>query len=119
MVNNTSSFAGRVRLLRESRKLSKTALAKKLGVTTTCVWNWEEGNTAPRWENLRALSEALDVPMDYLQSGADWEGIQPTGFTPVDAPVNLGLSEVIAEAKLRIAQVAGISPEKVSVSLDY
>lgn len=119
MVNNSSSFAGRLRPLREGRMLSKTALAKKLGVSTTCVWNWEEGNTLPRLENLQALSEALDVPIDYLQSGADWDGLEPTGSTPVGTFVAPSLSEVIAEAKIRIAHVARISPDKVNVSLDY
>ena len=119
MTGVKSSFADRVRRLRESQMLSKTALARKLGVTTTCVWNWEEGNTKPRSESLRALSQALNAPMGYLESGTDWEGSPKSGSVAEDSMVGLRLAEVIAEAKARIANAAGIAPEKINISLDY
>tara|TARA_R110002126_G_scaffold290914_2_gene449526 strand:+ start:40170 stop:40529 length:360 start_codon:yes stop_codon:yes gene_type:complete len=114
------SFAGRLRALRENMKLSKTALARMIDVTTTCVWNWEEGNTEPRSENLVALAKALNAPIDYLKNGSHWDG------APSADPATTGgrytgrtLAEVIAEAKINIAHLAQISPEKVNISLDY
>lgn len=115
----SSSFADRLRLLREKKRLSKSALARQLGITTTCVWNWEEGNTVPRPENLRALSGALGVPMDYLQDGAGWEGAPSVSHEEGGPEVKSTLPQVIAEAKLRIARLAGIAPENVNISLDY
>ena len=119
MHTNAFSFASRLRTLRENRRLSKTTLAKAVGVSTTCVWNWEEGNTEPRPDNLAALSEALNAPIDYLQSGSEWD--EAPSDTPLTKTLNGGatLAEVIADAKIRIAKLAGIPPEKVNVSLEY
>lgn len=114
------SFASRLRVLRENRRLSKTALAKQVGVSTTCVWNWEEGNTEPRPENLVALSKALNASLFYLQNGSEKE--ESTSASPEAAMPPYGgvtLAEVIADAKKRISQLAGIPPEKVNVSLEY
>jgi transcriptional regulator with XRE-family HTH domain len=120
MQTNAFSFASRLRVLRENRRLSKTALAKQVGVSTTCVWNWEEGNTEPRPENLMALSKALNAPVAYLQNGSEWD--EAPSANPAATPPPYGgvtLAEVIADAKNRIAQLAGIPPEKVNVSLEY
>jgi transcriptional regulator with XRE-family HTH domain len=117
MQTNAFSFASRLRVLRENRRLSKTALAKQVGVSTTCVWNWEEGNTEPRSENLMALSKALSAPVAYLQNGSEAPSANPAATPPPCGGVTL--AEVIADAKNRIAQLAGIPPEKVNVSLEY
>ncbi len=113
------AFSDRLQALREHRRLSKTALAKKVGVTTTCVWNWEQGNTEPRPENLMALGDALDAPLDYLESGVSWHGAPSTDLTEKRQDTDLTLPEVISEARVRIAKLAGIAPEKVNISLDY
>lgn len=119
MTKSAFSFSNRLQRLREDRRFTKTALAKKVGVTTTCVWNWEEGNTEPRPENMRALGEALNVPVEYLESGAGWEGAPSAGLPAEGGDDDLSLPSVIAEAKIRIATLAGISSEKVTISLDY
>ncbi|MEQ1940796.1 helix-turn-helix domain-containing protein [Mesorhizobium sp. VNQ89] len=116
MQANAFSFASRLRTLRENRRLSKTALAKQVGVSTTCVWNWEEGNTEPRSENLAALGKVLNAPVSYLQNGSEWDGASSKAMRPHEG---VTLAEVIADAKIRIALLAGISPEKVNVSLEY
>ncbi len=109
------SFASTLQSLRSQRRLSKSALARMVGVTTTCVWNWEEGNTEPRDDNLLALSKALDVPAAYLQFGAR----EPEMGECDPAKLPNALHEVIASAKVQIAKIAGIDPSKVKVSLDY
>lgn len=120
MTINPHSFASRLRQTRENQRLSKTELARKLSISTTGVWNWEEGNTTPRPENLIALSKALNVSVAYLQDGED--GDDALSVAPATTSVthaNGTLAEVIADAKKRIAQLAGIQPEKVNVSLEY
>lgn len=119
MHTDAFSFASRLRSLRENRRLTKTALAKQVGVSTTCVWNWEEGNTEPRPGNLAALSRALNAPIGYLQDGSDWDEA-PSPVPATHAPPRGGtLPEVIADAKARIAELAGIPPDKVNISLEY
>jgi len=110
-----TTFARRLRQLREARGLSKSALARLLNVTPTCVWNWEEGNTEPRADNLTALSKALDTSEDHLLSGVPWKGDVPLS----GAFMGQSLPDVISDAKVRIARLAGVTPEKVNISLEY
>ena len=120
MTQPNHSFPARLKSLREQQRLSKTSLAKRVGVTTTCVWNWEEGNTLPRSDNLVALARVLNVAADHLESGSSWEGptVQHEDENSAQRPL-LTLSEVIAEAKRNIASLAGIDSSKVTISLDY
>lgn len=113
------SFAERLKALRHEQRLTKSAFARDVGVTPTCVWNWEEGNSEPRIENLRVISEVLGAPMDYLQHGRSRveRHIVPDQFEAEEKEVSL--AEVIAEARIRIATRAGISPDNVSISLQY
>ena len=114
------SFATRLRSLREERRLSKTALSKLVGVSTTCVWNWEEGNTEPRWENLVALGDALKVSPEYLERGRGlFRGDKADASSSSTEVEQLNLAEVIADAKVKIARLAGTRPDKVSISIEY
>lgn len=99
--------------------MSKTALGKAVGVSTTCVWNWEEGNTEPRSKNLNSLSRALNVPTDYLEYGRGDENLFESANIIQPTHSELSLSSVITDAKTLIANLAGIDPSKVKISLDY
>ena len=55
--------------LKEARKnagLSQTELAEKLCVSRQAVTKWETGKGIPDVENLKVLSQVLDVSIDYL-----------------------------------------------------
>ena len=118
------SFAARLKKLREERGWSKSALGRHIGVSTTCVWNWEEGNTEPRPYNLTVLGRTFGVSSDYLESGADRD-------TPPNAELKeniaadepkmdpITLQDVISDARRRIGEAAGLDPSKVTVSLNY
>lgn len=62
-------LAQRIQELRIKQGLSKSALAKELDVTSTCVWNWEKGNTYPRPESIIRLAMALGTTRAALEHG--------------------------------------------------
>jgi transcriptional regulator with XRE-family HTH domain len=62
-------FAKRVATLRSERGFSKSGLARAVSVSTTCVWNWEEGNTHPRPEALARIAAALGTTPAFLERG--------------------------------------------------
>jgi transcriptional regulator with XRE-family HTH domain len=64
------AFAQRLRARRIDCGLSKSGLAREVGVTGTCVWNWEEGNTHPRPENRATLARVLRTTWLFLEAGA-------------------------------------------------
>ena len=70
----------RLTTVRESKNMSQKALADILSVDPVSVNRWEHGNSRPDWENLRKISKALGVSIDYLLSNDDMEifGIEET-----------------------------------------
>lgn len=58
---------------RESKNMSQRALADIIGVDPVSMNRWEHGNSRPDWDNLRKLSKALGVTIDYLLSNDDME----------------------------------------------
>ena len=63
----------RLTMARESKEMSQKTLADILGVDPVSVNRWEHGNSRPDWENLRKISKALGVSIDYLLSNDDME----------------------------------------------
>ena len=59
-------IADRIKLLREQKKLSQTALANILFVTRSSVNAWEMGISIPTTVKLIELSEFFHVTTDYL-----------------------------------------------------
>lgn len=55
-----------IRKYREAAQLSKTELAKKMGVSVPTVSRWEKGEDFPAAARLPALASALDCAIDEL-----------------------------------------------------
>ena len=67
-------IGNRIRNFRELAGLSKSELARRVGVSPTAVHNWEENGTVPRIDLSHALSEALEVSFVQLMSGDNSSG---------------------------------------------
>jgi transcriptional regulator with XRE-family HTH domain len=61
-----SEFKDRLRSTRESRGLSQADLAKKANMQPAAISHFETGHRSPSFDNLRKLSDALGVSVDYL-----------------------------------------------------
>jgi transcriptional regulator with XRE-family HTH domain len=53
------SLGEQIRLLRQQRGWSQQTLSNLIGVTTSVVYRWERGFSAPSYESLVALAGAL------------------------------------------------------------
>ena len=63
----STEIGSRIRKYREERKISRTELAQTLGVTLSCISNWELGQNDPAADHLGDLCRALQVsPSDLL-----------------------------------------------------
>lgn len=60
------SLGTRIAQARSARGLSQETLARTLGVATVTPSRWERGKNRPSAELLAAISEALDVPVEWL-----------------------------------------------------
>lgn len=107
-------FHERLQGLRLRSGLSASALAAKVGVSPTCMWNWERGNTHPRAHNMVALAAALRV------SSAELTG--HTSPSAASSPLNSdsqGLTTVdsiLEEAKAQLAEILRLPRERIELS---
>ena len=61
----------RLRILRESVKLSQVKMADLLGVKQSSISRYEQGLSAPSLETLVKYADYFDVSMDYLFARTD------------------------------------------------
>ena len=64
-------FPERLRNARQMRELSQSDLAEKTGLQPSAVSHFETGRRAPSFDNLKVLSDALQVTTDYLLGRVD------------------------------------------------
>ena len=67
---NRQTMGERIDLLRKKQGLTKTDLARKVGVTDDAVRKWINGERIPRREHLMVLSKLFEKPVDYILFGA-------------------------------------------------
>ncbi len=70
----SSKFPDRLRAARDLRQMSQSDLAEKAKLQPSAVSHFETGRRAPSFDNLKALSEALQVTTDYLLGRVDEPG---------------------------------------------
>jgi len=69
----TEKFKDRLRRARELRGFTQLDLATKAGLQAAAISHFETGQRAPSFDNLRKLSDALTVSVDYLLGRIDEE----------------------------------------------
>ena len=67
----SDKFPDRLRASRQMREYSQSELAQKAGLQPSAVSHFETGRRSPSFDNLKALSEALQVTTDYLLGRVD------------------------------------------------
>ena len=65
-------ITAKIKQLRKERKWSQRELARRMGLSSSAVSQWESGDTAPSYDNLTTLAELFNVPISSL---VDKEGV--------------------------------------------
>lgn len=60
------AVGARIKAMRKKIGLTQAEVAKKLGIASQSVTNYESGKTDPSIRNLISLAAVLDVSIDYL-----------------------------------------------------
>ncbi len=63
------TLGGRIQMVRESRGLSAAQLARRVGVLSKTLDNWERDRSEPRANKLQILAGVLNVPPLWLLAG--------------------------------------------------
>ncbi|WP_306127186.1 helix-turn-helix transcriptional regulator [Roseitalea sp. MMSF_3516] len=99
------TLGGRIVAAREARGLSTAQLARRLGVKSATLQNWESDRSEPRSNKLSMLAGLLNVSPTWLING---RGEPPSGFDagPIDVPqTRLQLIEIRRKADRLVADI--------------
>jgi transcriptional regulator with XRE-family HTH domain len=109
----TRPISKRIRALREKRGLTRSQLAREVGVTFAGVFNWEKEGRTPRMDTLTRLAEVLGVTTHYLMTGSEEGGHEE----PAKRRKNT-VESVLEQAQQDFAAVMGLAPERVRVTVE-
>jgi transcriptional regulator with XRE-family HTH domain len=96
----------RIKRTREGRGITRSEFARRVDVSTTAVWNWENG-TRPRSEMLATIAKELGVTEEFLLTGKEIAA----------EPANKNAAEIVEEARRRIASATGFPLERIKLTL--
>ena len=85
VVMKYEALGKKIKNKRESLGITREALSKTLGVSTTAIQNWENGLVKPKYERAKALSGALDIDMAELLDDQSYKQ-PPRSIIPVAPP---------------------------------
>lgn len=106
-----ASIGARLKQLRTRRGLTLETVARPLGVTRSCISQWERGRSPPGAKYFETLAKTLDTTVAYLLTGAD-DRPPRSGALAVEAP------DVVLRARKDIARALGVDVSKVRVEID-
>jgi len=122
----TQNIGNRIRSLREKHGLTRSQLAKALGLTFQAIFNWEEAGRVPRVDTLTRLAEVLGVSTHYLMTGkedndahspsrAQGLGTMKDLLPPLPPPT---MDALLKKAQLDFAAAMGLPPAQVRVTVE-
>lgn len=104
------TIADRISGAREKHGMSKSELARRVGVTPTCVWNWERGNTRPRPDAVAKICEVLGLDEAFLFVSGTIDLLQIVSNRKVD--------EILDDASADLAVTLGVTKERVRLRFE-
>ena len=115
-VRNTEvgSTASRIRASREKVGISPSEFARRVGVTPTCVHNWEKEHhpTFPRQPTLGKVLEVLQVSEEFLRNG------NTSAPSPQTSNTQRSVAEVLDRAREQIALCVGVPKQRIRVTVE-
>jgi transcriptional regulator with XRE-family HTH domain len=103
MTQDIDTLGKRIARAREAAQLSTAQLARRIGIRTATLTQWETDASEPRSDRLRALAGHLNVSLIWLLVG---RGTAPSDNGPVAQEVRLLKAEIgaLGEAAAQIAE---------------
>ncbi len=108
----SETFGRRLRRLRIKSGRSMVALAKLAGVTKPTLWKWETDKVRPRPAALSKLADIFSVDEMHLLYGR-----KPQIGTFKNTAATL--EELVKQSRTQIARVAGVSENKVGITIEW
>ena len=116
-MNRAKLVGGRIKRFRGLAGLSKSDLARRVGVSLTAVHNWEENGVMPRMEVILKLEKALEVSWMQLMSGLpdDDSEHESTHVHPSPSQPEVSRGDRLDQFRRQIAALFEVTPDRVDI----
>jgi len=91
-----SSFATRLKELREKKHLTQEELGNMLNISRSSIASWESDRRTPGFDTLQKLADFFTVSLDYLLGRAD----NPDGLTKEEEHRHYELDKILSEKRV-------------------
>jgi HTH-type transcriptional regulator, cell division transcriptional repressor len=105
--DETATLGDRLAAAREQQGMSQTDLARRLGVRTKTISQWEADASEPRANRVQMLAGLLGVSLRWLLTG-EGEGVDGPATAPADAAPS-PISGLLAELRELRGQMSAAS----------
>jgi len=102
--DQAATFGDRIAAAREAMGMSQAQLARRMGIKTATLKNWEDDRSEPRANKLQMLAGVLNASIIWLMSG-EGEGVSYREYLP-PAPEVHGLVAELREIREMQAELA-------------
>jgi transcriptional regulator with XRE-family HTH domain len=109
------AFGKRLGELRRARGLTLGDVGRSVGVSASCVCQWERGRSFPRVDHFDRLAEAVGTTVDHLIAGRP---DRAPAKTAASSSAVLTAPQVIFSARREIARALGVEVSKVRVIVE-
>lgn len=110
--NTATSIGARLKAARLRKGLTLERVAKPLGITRSCVSQWERGRSAPGARYFEQLAETLGTSVAHLLTGRRDDAPADAQSLAVEAP------DVVLQARKDVARALGVDLSQVRVEVD-
>ncbi|SKB96225.1 helix-turn-helix domain-containing protein [Sphingopyxis flava] len=86
---------------RRAKGMTLAQLAERLGVSVPAICAWEKNKSRPKYKRLEMVADALDVTVPDLLGLSE----------------QMSLPDLILNSRHQIASAAGVSPDKIDISI--
>lgn len=117
-MHGVNIVGARIKRVRELAGLSKSELARRVGVSPTAVNNWEENGVMPRMEMMLKLEKVLEVSWMQLRSAfPDDDASVPTSTLAAPEPDQPTVSrgDRLDQFRRQIAALFEVTPDRVDI----
>ena len=114
-MNRARRVGSQIKHFRKLAGLSKSDLARRVGVSPTAVHNWEENGVMPRLGVMLALEKALEVRWTQLMTGNDSPEAQSADDAPSPGQPEVSRGERLDQFRRQIAALFEVPPDRVEI----
>ncbi|RST30022.1 XRE family transcriptional regulator [Sphingomonas ginkgonis] len=120
-MNRAERVGARIKRFRELAGLSKSELARRVGVSPTAVNNWEDQGVMPRMEVVLRLEKVLEVDWMQLMSARSDDNVSAPFAADAPAPGQPEPSrrERLDRYRREIADLFDVAPEQVDIVIRH